>query len=242
MKIRLWHILVFVVALAVFAVARAPAAFFLQQHPGALTYDAAEGTIWNGTLRGAVIGPYRVTSARWSLSPLDLVQGKAIAPVSFAGDIEGDVILLGNLQGDRRIGAAALRIHGAPVGMAMAPGETRFHGLDILFEGGACARAQGRVESDVLVRAGEAIDWSGPPLSGAASCDGRNARITLQGANAAGERVNAHITLMSDGAAAWRVAVHGPQPSTQAALTAAGFTPGAADGALGYGEETRWLP
>lgn len=243
MKIRIWHIAVFVVALLVFAIARAPATFFVPQRPGQLSYASAEGAIWQGALNTLALGPYRVTQARWCLSPFDLVQGKAIVPVTLSGGaINGDLILLGNWHGDRRIGVSQLTVSGLPFAQGMLPGETRFHNLDILFERGACVRAHGHIESDVLVRAGEALGWAGPPMAGNASCDGKIARIALTGVNDAGERVNANIVLMGDGAASWRVSVLTRREQSLAALAAAGFTPSAADGALGYGEETRWLP
>lgn len=243
MKIRLWHMAVFVVALLVFAIARAPAAFFVPQKPGQLSYGRAEGTIWQGALHTVALGPYRVGAASWRLSPLDLIQGKAIVPINLRdGAMEGNLILLGNWHGDRRIGVSQLAMSGLQVGQHMLPGQTRFYGLDILFEGGVCARAQGRVESDVLARAGEALGWSGPTMTGTASCDGEDARIALSGANEAGERVNANVLLTGDGAASWRVSVLSRNDQTLAALSAAGFTPNAADGAMGYGEETRWFP
>jgi hypothetical protein len=243
MKIRLWHILVFVVALAVFAVARAPAAFFLPQRPGQLTYAGATGTIWRGELQTVQLGHYHAQTASWRLSPLDLVQGKAIVPVSFGdGDIEGRMTLLANWDGDRRIAIQHMQLTGLTLRNMALAGETRINGLDILFEDGACVRAQGRVESDVLARAGQTLGWPGPSIVGAASCDGENARILLSGANDRGERVNARIVLQPNGAAVWRVSVQTEQPETIAALGAAGFTRGVADGLLGYGEETRWLP
>ncbi len=243
MRIKPWHIALFVVALMVFAIARAPAAFFLPQRPGALNYSDAEGTVWDAQLSSVALGPYRVASATWRLSPIDLVQGKAVVPIALrGGDLEGDLMLLGNRHGDRRVGVSALRVNGLPFAGRMLPGETRFQGLDILFEDGACARAHGRVESDVLVRAGESLGWAGPSLAGNAACEGNNARIALMGATEGGERVTALILLMPDGAASWRLSVFSRRDQTLAALSAAGFTRSAADGTLGYGEDTRWLP
>jgi len=243
MKIRIWHIVVFVLALAVFAVARAPAAFFVPQRPGQLTYASAQGTVWDAELRGVEIGQYSVGAATWTLSPLDLVQGKAIIPVTLSdGDLEGGLMLLGNWHGHRRIGIENLTVNGLNLRGVYLPGQTQFFGLDVLFEDDACVRASGRVTTDVFERAGQAIGWAGPSLAGTASCDGDNARILLSGANPQGERVNARVLLRPDGAASWRVTVQTERSETVAALNAAGFSRGAADGLLGYGEDTRWLP
>jgi hypothetical protein len=243
MKIRIWHLAVFIVALVAFAVAFAPAAIFVPQRPGALTYERAEGSVWNARFQRVRIGPYSADSASMRLSPFDVVQGKAIVPVELRdGTIEGSLMLLGNWHGDRRLAAQNLRLQGISLGRLQAEGEVLFRGLDVLFEDGVCTRAQGRVETDALVRAGGSLNWSGPPLVGSASCDGDDARILLSGANELGERVNLRANLRSDGAASWRLSVQGARPQTEAALVAAGFTRGVADGALGYGEDLRWWP
>lgn len=243
MKIRIWHIVVFAVALVIFAIAGAPAGFFFPQRPGEVTYARAEGTVWNARLEGVHVGPYAAERARWTLSPLDVIRGKAIVPVDFEdGTIEGRVTLLGNVQGDRRIAMPHLRLQGLTLGELSLPGETRMNGVDILFEDGVCTRAQGRAASDVLMRAGQAIGWLGPSVAGTATCDGDDARILLTGANSVGERVNVRIVLRGGGAASWRISVQTGRAETIAALNAAGFTRGVADGALGYGEDTRWLP
>ncbi len=244
MKIRLWHVIVFVLALVVFAVAWAPAAVFVPQRPGQLSYDRAEGTIWRARLSGVRLGSYAAATATWRLALLDIVQGKAIVPVQFSdGDIEGTLTLLGNWHGDRRLAVQNLRLDGLALAQrGRLAGETRINGLDILFEDGVCTRALGRIESDVLQRGGQALGWPGPALAGDASCDGADARILLTGANEQGERVDVRIMLKGDGAATWRAAVLTQQPATVEALLAAGFNRSAADGSLGYGEDTRWFP
>ena len=99
------------------------------------------------------------------------------------------------------------------------------------------------VSFDVEARAGTyQVDFRYSAMTGAASCAGEDARIALSGANEAGERVNANILLKGDGAASWRVSVLSRSDQTLAALAAAGFAPNAADGAMGYGEDTRWFP
>jgi hypothetical protein len=243
MKIRWWHIAVFLLALIAFGIALAPASL-LAPRQGDLSYQRAEGTIWAGRLHGVQIGPYAVDQANWTLSFFDVVQGKAIVPVVFeGGDIEGRVVLLGNVQGDRRFAAQNLRVQGMRVGDGLLlPGLTSFYDVDVLFEGGACVRAQGRIVSDVFRQAGSTIGWAGPDVEGRPRCEGDDAEVLLTGVNELGERVNLRIMLAGDGAAAWRVSILTQRQETIAALNAAGFERGAADGALGYGEDTRWLP
>lgn len=243
MKIRVWHLLVFPLALLVFAVARAPAAYFVRQHPGHFSYASAEGTVWDAELTSVQLGPYAAANATWRLALFDVLQGKAIVPIVFRnGSIEGEVTLLGNVQGDRRIIAPALRLDGLALANGLrAPGETRISQLDILFLGGACESARGEAETDVLVRLGQALGWEGPRLAGQAACAGQDAQLTLAGSNAAGERVSLEIVLEGDGDGVWRATVMTQAPVTMAALAGAGFTPGS-DGSLTYGENIRWLP
>jgi hypothetical protein len=244
MKIKLWHIAVFTLALIVFAVARAPASLVAQQRPGQLTYARAEGTIWSGQLHDVVIGGYRAERASWRLALLDVVQGRAIVPIDFEnGEIEGRVVLLGNIGGDRRIAAQPLRLQGLRLNEGVVlPGETTFYNVDILFEDGRCVRAQGRIVSDAFVQGGQALGWNGPNVEGRPRCEGDLAEILLTGANEAGERANVRVLLEGDGAASWRVSVLSERRETNAALAAAGFAPGVADPVLGYGGDTRWLP
>lgn len=241
MRFRLWHALVFVLALAIFAVARAPAAYFAPQRPGVFTYDSASGTVWRAAFEGVRIGPYQARTMTWRLSPFDLVQGKARLPLTFSqGTIEGEAMLLANWRNDRRLYVSTLRLEGAPLGAVLAPGETHIRELDVFFDDGNCAAAAGQLESDVLVRAGQALNWPGPPLSGGAVCDGEDALVRLTGTNEAGESVAALMILSGDGAAQWRISVQTDRPETEAALAAAGFARGPEG--LGRSEEGRWLP
>lgn len=242
MNIRPWHIVVFVLALLVFAIARAPAAFFAPQRPGVFTYERALGTVWRARLEKVRLGPYETSSLSWRLSLLDLLQGKARAPLDFErGSIEGRVMLLANMHNDRRLYAPNLTLIGFPLTENLrAPGETTLSDIDIFFDNGVCLFAHGQAQSDVLARAGEAIGWPGPPLTGDAACEGEDARILLIGTSAAGERVSARLTLRGDGGAEWRLIVQSVTPETELALTAAGFQRGA-DG-FEISKDGRWLP
>lgn len=239
---KTWHIAVFVLALVIFGVANAPASLVAARQ-GAVAFDRAEGTIWRGEVHGLRLAGYQAETATWRIAFLDVVRGRMIAPVELSeGTIEGRVVWLGNIQGDRRIAANPLRLDGLHLGQMTLPGETVFQDVDILFERGVCVRTQGRIESTVLQRGGQDLGWEGPVLTGGPRCEGDDAVIELAGANSVGERVNARFLLKGDGAGAWRLSVQTTRAETIAALSAAGFSAGAGDGALGFGGEMRWQP
>lgn len=241
MKVRLWHIAVFLIALVVFAGASAPASFFAPRPSETFAYERAGGTVWRARFENVRLGPYDARAMSWRLSPLDLVQGKARLPLTFEdGAIEGEAMLLANWHGDRRIVASSLRLEGAALGSLHLPGETTIEGLDIFFDGGRCAQAAGSVQSDVLTRAGAALGWPGPPLAGAAVCEGEDGRILLSGVNGLGDQVTVSVDLRGDGAVLWRARVQTTTPEAAAALAAAGFAPDG-DGLVKNGEG-RWLP
>lgn len=242
MKVRIWHIVLFVVALVAFGVAMTPAAFLVRERPDAFTFARVQGSIWNGRLEQVRLGPYRADSATWQISFLDVIQGKVRVPVELvAGTMQGRVMLLANVHNDRRLFIPTLRLDGVDLGpRGTWPGEVLISGLDIFFDDGVCSAAQGTVYSDVFVRSGERLGWSGPTLNGAAACEGEDAVITMSGRNAMDEQVTGRIVLRGDGSGSWAVAVEGAQPETAAALASAGLQDGA--GEAGYGEVMRWLP
>jgi hypothetical protein len=242
-KIRIWHIVFFIVALVAFGIARAPAAAFAPQAPGQFTYARAHGTVWQARFEQVQLGSYAVDELNWRLSFWGLVQGKAVADVLFSGgDIDGDLQLLANWGGDRRIVAPRLSIAGASVGQGLnLDGTTSAQGIDIFFDAGRCAAAAGNVQSDILARNEAALRWRGPPMSGVATCEGEDAIIVMNGSGVS-ESVRALVRLRGDGGAEWRAEVSGARPEVTAVLAAAGFSAGPQSGAQAAGGEMRWTP
>ncbi|HRO02501.1 MAG TPA: type II secretion system protein N [Terricaulis sp.] len=237
---RIWHFLVFAVALAAFALAFAPAAVFVAPREG-FSYTRASGAIWNARIEGARLGGYSVDELAWRISPLDLVQGRVIAPLRLRGQIEGDAVLLANLR-DRRLQVPNLRVSGFHAQGLLLDGETQVRGLDIFFENGVCAHAEGAIASDVLARAGRMLGFQAPELSGEARCDAGDALVALAGVAATGEQVSFDLRLQGNGAGEWRMLVHGANPEASLALAAAGFQAQAQSGVLTKGERLRWWP
>lgn len=241
MNIKLWHVVVFVLALVAFAIARAPASI-VPQRGDAFGYVRATGTVWDGALEGVRIGNYAVDTLTWRISALDLVQGKIVAPLRFSGEIEGEATLLGNWHGDRRIVVARARVKGLPLGGVVLGGETHIAGLDIFFANGVCTRASGQLRSDVMARAGQALRFAGPDLVGVAVCEGEDALIQLDGQSADSGRVSAALRLRGNGAGEWRVSIEGASDEAITALGAAGFERDTALDALVRREDLTWLP
>lgn len=241
MRIRIWHVVVFVVLLIGFALASAPAAFVASFAPPEFTYARAQGSVWNGRLEGVRTRGLQITTLSWRISPFDLLQGRVIAPLQLTGDVEGDMRLLANME-DRRLMADQLRINGLPLDNVMLAGTTEIEALDIFFVGGACRQATGTIRSDVLQQSSQALRINGPPLAGEARCDGEDALITLVGQNAGADQVNIVMRLRGDGGGEWRFAILSASPEVQAALAVAGFQPDAGTGQLVRNEELRWFP
>ncbi|MGE0597330.1 MAG: type II secretion system protein N [Hyphomonadaceae bacterium] len=245
MKFRLWHIVVFVIALAAFAAARAPIGAFVKERPGLFTYGSASGTVWSGRFTDVALGPYQARTMTWRLSLLELVQSRMYADITFdEGTIRGAVRLLGNLRGDRRLITHDLVVQGVPLGDSgiMLPGDTTLRGVDILFEEGRCTQAAASVHSDVLQRSSESLSWRGPILRGDARCEGDAALVDLAGVTRQDERVAALLDLRPDGSGGWRAMVRTEDPQGRAALAAAGFQVDAAEGGLVRTGELRWFP
>lgn len=243
MNVKLWHILVFVVALVAFSIARAPASLLAPQREDEFTYQRALGTIWSGRLEGVRFGALNGGNLTWRLPFGGLLQGKIEAPVSLAdGDVVGEGRYLANVFGDRRLVVSNLRVSGLPLGDVVLPGETTITGFDVFFDGGACVRAEGQVNSDVLVRAGETLGFEGPPLAGVASCEGEDAVVALTGENGSGDAVLAVVRLKGDGQGLWRLSVRSDKPEAQIALAAAGFVVEPGAGEANFSEDMTWLP
>lgn len=235
---RIWHFLVFAVALGGFALAFAPAAFFVAPREG-FSYARISGAIWDARIEGARLGGYGVEEIAWRISPFDLVQGRVIAPLRLRGDLEGEAVVLANMT-DARLQIPNMRVTGLRMARLHLDGETQVQGLDLFFEKGACALAQGTVSSNVLARAGRMLGFQAPELSGAARCEGRDALLAMAGAATTGEQVSFDLRLRGDGSGEWRLAVHGANAETAAALAGAGFQP--QSDVLVMSERLTWLP
>jgi Type II secretion system (T2SS), protein N len=224
MSVRAWQLVFFVLALAGFGVAFAPASLVAPSREAGFAYTRAQGTIWNARFEGARLGPFNIGALTWEVSFADLIKGDFKAKLAASGGaLTGDATLLADWRGDRRIIAESVALEGAPLSRTQTlAGLTTIQGLDLYFVRGACRSAKGAAKSDVLERNPDVLRWSGPQLAGEAACEGPAARIALEGANGP-ETVRASVLVHADGAGAWRAEVHSANTDAQIALTAAGF-------------------
>lgn len=244
-KIRLWHIAFFVVALVVFAVARAPASLVVPSREGGLAYSRAEGTIWSGRFVEARLNGVDAGTISYKVSLFNLVRG--LLDVDF--DMEGGALsgegltLKADWRGDRRLIAPDVTLQGAQVteGLALV-GATRIEGLDLYFSGGRCVTAAGRLSSDVLARSGAQLGWQGPRLSGEASCRDAAAQLTLIGASSDGDTVQSLIELAPTGEGLWRAFVGTQKPALRAMLEQQGFRQFEGGPNVLLSKDFRWLP
>lgn len=243
MSIRPWHVVLFVVALLAFAIARAPAAVFAPKRDGGFTYAAVEGTIWRAQFTQARAGPFDLGALSWRLSFWDLIQGRFLAHVSMTGGrLVGDVRLLANADGDRRLITGGLQLNGVALGGLTFAGGAQVAATDILFVRGACARAEGAARSDMLAVNEAVLRWRGPPLSGQPLCAGDTADWTLQPADGAGGPTRITLLLGADGRGRWRAQLPTDRPEAALALTQAGVAHAVQAGAMTAEGELRWFP
>lgn len=242
-KLRLWHIVFFLVALVVFAVVQAPAALFTRFAPEGVSIAKAEGTIWRAQFTGLRFNGLPVERASWHLAAGQLVQGRVIGRAQFSGGgLVGDIGVLGNFTGDRRLIAKDLVLTMLPLAEGVVlQGQTSVRDLDVTMVDGRCHTAQGIVDSAVLVDNAALLGWAGAPLSGSFACVGDNAEVAMTGV-VGEDRVRLLLSLRPDGTGQWRAELTTARVETQAQLTALGFTAAGPANALMRTGEMRWVP
>lgn len=225
MRIRFWHILVFTLALTIFVVARAPASVFMPQRPGAFTYERSEGTIWRGRFVGSRLGSIPAGDVAWTVSLVDVLRGRLIADVQLTGGaLTGELRLLSNVQGHRRLMASRLAAESLDGSGVLPIGAFRTERFDIYFADGNCVVADGPVEVTPQL-ANSAV------LRGRAVCDGETATIALVAGEDGVTRLS--LQLLPNGEGRWRIGEVAP---TEGASSASSGEASAAQG------EIRWFP
>ena len=187
-----------------------------------LAARAVTGSLWWGTLEGARMGGVPLGDLNASLSPVQLLVGRARIDFSRAG-----------AGADRFQGAIGVTRHSfgiddlsatLPAGDRFAPlpiSTIKFDDLSVRFVDGRCASGQGGVRATVSGNiAGMALTQG---LSGNARCDGAMLLLPLVSQSGM-ETLN--LRLSADGRYRAELLVRSADPALGARLNAAGFSPG----------------
>jgi len=136
--------------------------------------SAAEvsGSIWNGRLRAAQYRGIALGDVEASLEPFALLAGTRRLAVQ--GTFGRTTLVQGDTRGFEMADAAIEVEHLRPT-LPLA-GRLRLEGATLLFSAGRCARAEGRIATDVLQHA-----FNGPEVAGNLSCAGEAAIARLEG-------------------------------------------------------------
>jgi hypothetical protein len=170
-----------------------------------LDYSKAEGTIWQGQLKGVVARGQPLGDVRFKAMPGALFGGVLASRVQFAnaGVTGSGRMGMGLASGalhfrDVRLSAEVrslaqisqfLRQSGGRISGAVPQGEFQL--------GKGCRALNGTVSTDIL-KSIEDVKWQGPVINGQWSCADGNAVLRFAG-DEAGEEVDGEITLRPDG-------------------------------------------
>ena len=190
--------------------------------PGGLAAREASGSIWLGVLKEAQFGPVALGDVRARLNVLPLLLGRARLSLSREdqnGRFEGAISVsrhsfgIEDLTGQIRTGAVF-----APVPV----GAFDLDDVSVLFSGGLCESAEGRV------RASASGEMGGIALPGGLAGDARCAQgaLLLPLASPSG-LAQVNLAIRADGRYRMDLFVRQVDPSLLPRLTAAGFQPSA---------------
>ncbi len=243
MTLRIWHVVFFLIAFAAFAIALAPAALLAPARDGErFNYASIEGTIWSGRVNAARLGGYSIDALDWRVAAVDLLLGKLTVLFRATGPVAGDGAVTVGLGGDKEARIGSLRAESLMFGKTRFAGETRIEDLRLGFKNGACAAALGKVSTEVLRKAGAALGFAGPQLSGEPSCNGPDIELPMRGLAADGGEVAAVLRLKADGSGEWRLSAKDVSKDAMIGLAAAGFSHDQAQSAMVRSGELRWFP
>lgn len=221
----------FAAALLLMLIVFAPLRFALDRIDApriGLAAAAVEGTVWSGRMEAASFHGVRLGDIRVGLRPLPLLLGRSrlVVETGETGATPGRAVLV-RAGGRSGVADATLSV---PVGFGRAAvplrGEMRLQDVTVLFDGGSCEEARGRVVTDALARNADFLQWQGPELSGEVVCRGDAVVLPLRGSRD-GTEVNATFSLEASGRYRLQTRVVTRDPALASALALAGFRSGA---------------
>lgn len=219
--------LIFIIALAVAIVARAPitAGLALAGLGDSLAAREAHGTVWSGRLVKASLRATSLGDVQAKLSPGRLLTGRpAIDLTARGGSIDGrGRLFLGGSPGvEDFTGSLPLEQFGAPPPFG---GTLVLRGVGFAFSNGACRRAAGQASVEV-----QGVGDTPMTLTGRPECRGQTLVLPLSGERD-GVRVHVSLRLEPGGGYAAEARVTTADAALGEVLLAAGFAK-TADGYL----------
>jgi len=192
-------IAVFAVSLVATAAARFPLSLalpFMGVEETGLSALRASGTVWEGRLKRAALGPRLIGDVELGLEPMALLRGRMrLAWHLRRPGLEGSGDLI--VRSDGAVALEEMRLSGRLLDLpTLVPleGTARLEAERIVVGPEGCRSAEARLWTDTLQRSRASLRWQGPILEGTARCSGEVLALRLQGSDA-GERVSVEARL-----------------------------------------------
>ncbi len=218
------RILVFAIAFTGFLIAWAPLAAALSLagvRERGMEFTDVRGTIWNGRIDGLRVAGRPVGDVEMRIDPMGLLGLTVRADVETIGVVRARGAVAMDFARVLSASGASLRVDARYLdalhpALAGRDGDF-FLRLDefAVDPHGACLRAEGRAQTDILTHPAHAGDWAGPALEGPVSCEAGAMILAMQGENEDG-RVNLRARLEAGAGASLVIRVE--EPSAQARL------------------------
>ncbi len=190
-----------------------------------ISYDRAVGAFWKGALEGVVWRGVRVGDVHISFKPGALVFGRA----SIRVHMDGPGALAGTATIERGLGAflavrdvvLAAQVDQLPV-IVPVSGSVALNIREATFDARGCRSVDADLQTDALSRPSAGLAWTGPVLSGSASCADGAITIPLVG-RAGSEFVSVAMVVQNDRTFNLQASVSTGNDALASMLAAVGF-------------------
>ncbi|MDC8746261.1 type II secretion system protein N [Xanthomonas campestris] len=224
MRLLRWSLLVLAVLIAI-VVATLPLRWVLPAQSLPIAVLEAQGSIWNGSLRGVTWKAQPIGDVQVALQPWPLVRGEQ--RVRLATSTAALIALQGARHGiDQGNGRVLLR---QPGGITLLDLAVDLRQVQAVFDATRCVQAAGEVTVQIVpTSAGEAAGLLPLRLRGSPRCNDAAVELALQpdGGMPDGMQLDAQFRVQRDGRWQWRTQVDpGSDTALQLGLQLLGFVP-----------------
>lgn len=224
MRLLRWSLLVLGVLIAI-VIATLPLRWVLPAQSLPIAVLEAQGSIWNGSLRGVTWKAQPIGDVQVALQPWPLVRGEQ--HVRLATSTAALIALQGARHGiDQGNGRVLLR---QPGGITLLDLAVDLRQVQAVFDATRCVQAAGEVTVQIVpTSAGEAVGLLPLRLRGSPRCNDAAVELALQpdGGMPDGMQLDAQFRVQRDGHWQWRTQVDpGSDTALQLGLQLLGFVP-----------------